>query len=561
MAFAATNIWEVQTGGHDTNNGGGFNPGNTSMATDLQVTGATGLGTSVTVSSVSYTFIARDVGHWLFIKSGTSWTPGWYKITGEAGGVATIDAAAGHAILYYANFSRGYALNTTAGCATVVSPTTGTWSIDYSQSTPISFTDLVAATTTTFTSTANPIGKNFVGNIFSITSGTGWNVVRWECSSVNSGTSTGTAGNFYSGTTIGTAASTGGTGQCGGPLASPGQASLLFVNGNSVYIAAGTYTIASATPNVATGIVSNTAGGLGGNAFSCWEGYATYRCDKPGLGSRPVIHAGSGVISSAVMWTIGGNHTRIECLSFNGNSQTTVTGLQASGNRQTVISCDALNCTARGIYASSTANLLLCSATTCSGTAGLHGLLLVAFCETYANTTVGIIAAQAVYCLSYGNTGASSDGIQSTSYGQMHIGNIAYGNGRDGFQAADAQNNYINCIAEGNTGTGFAPRTATVSLVLNCGVYNNGTNIDVDWVDNKNLITGTGSFFTNAAAGDFSLNNTSGAGAALRSVGFPTTFPRGLTASYLDIGLQHYEPTDAEIAAAVWTYPNRTLTA
>jgi hypothetical protein len=119
------------------------------MATDFAATSATG--TAPVVTSASYTFIARDVGHWVYVKSGTN---------------------------------------------------------------------LVAATTTTFTSAGNPVGKNMVGNLVSITSGTGWVVARWEVSSVTG--TTGTAANFSTGSTIATASSTGGTGGLGGPLASPG---------------------------------------------------------------------------------------------------------------------------------------------------------------------------------------------------------------------------------------------------------------------------------------------------------------------------------------------------
>ena len=43
--------------------------------------------------------------------------------------------------------------------------------------------------------------------------------------------------------------------------------------------------------------------------------------------------------------------------------------------------------------------------------------------------------------------------------------------------------------------------------------------------------------FTNAAGGDFSLNNVAGGGAAIREVGWPTTWPASLpTTSYPDIG-------------------------
>ena len=48
--------------------------------------------------------------------------------------------------------------------------------------------------------------------------------------------------------------------------------------------------------------------------------------------------------------------------------------------------------------------------------------------------------------------------------------------------------------------------------------------------------------FTNAAGGDYSLNNTAGQGAACRSVGFSGTAPFGT--GYNDIGpLRHQDPT------------------
>jgi hypothetical protein len=53
-------------------------------------------------------------------------------------------------------------------------------------------------------------------------------------------------------------------------------------------------------------------------------------------------------------------------------------------------------------------------------------------------------------------------------------------------------------------------------------------------------VTLTGNPFTNAAGGDFSLNSTSGAGAACRGTGYPGVFPGGLTTGHVDIGaVQH----------------------
>src|SRR5689334_8551301 len=113
MAFAATTNWETQSGGSDSN-GGGFDPGNASMATDLA--GSSANTASPVVSSASYNFAAGDVGHWLFIQSGTNWTPGWYKIASVASNQATLDAAAGHGVLWSSPFADG--VSAAAGCAT-----------------------------------------------------------------------------------------------------------------------------------------------------------------------------------------------------------------------------------------------------------------------------------------------------------------------------------------------------------------------------------------------------------------------------------------------------------
>jgi hypothetical protein len=171
MGIPATAIFEVENGGSDTANGGAFDPGNASMATDLAATSATG--TAPVCTSASYNFVAGDVGHWLFIKSGTNWTPGWYQIASVAANAATLTAGIGTA--YLMNNSLPSAVTTAAGCATTASPTSGTWTIDYSQKTGAKFTytDLTAAGAgSTFTSAANPFGKNCVGNAVILSSGT-----------------------------------------------------------------------------------------------------------------------------------------------------------------------------------------------------------------------------------------------------------------------------------------------------------------------------------------------------------------------------------------------------
>ena len=55
-------------------------------------------------------------------------------------------------------------------------------------------------------------------------------------------------------------------------------------------------------------------------------------------------------------------------------------------------------------------------------------------------------------------------------------------------------------------------------------------------------VTLTADPFTNAAGGNFALNNTVGGGAACRAAGIPGVFPGGLTTGYIDIGaVQHQD--------------------
>lgn len=63
-------------------------------------------------------------------------------------------------------------------------------------------------------------------------------------------------------------------------------------------------------------------------------------------------------------------------------------------------------------------------------------------------------------------------------------------------------------------------------------------------------LTGISNPFTSTGTGDLSLNATAGAGALLRSTGYPGIFPNGTTTDYLDIGAaQHQTAAAAQINA------------
>ena len=99
----------------------------------------------------------------------------------------------------------------------------------------------------------------------------------------------------------------------------------------------------------------------------------------------------------------------------------------------------------------------------------------------------------------------------------------------------------LNCIAESNGAYGYNG-TNTNSIILRlCAAYGNATadfNLGTGITADVGSITGSSSFFTDAGGGDFSLNNTAGAGASLREAGFPGALI-GLAAStgYIDIGV------------------------
>ncbi len=520
MALSSTAIVEVRNGGSDTLNGGLFNPGAT-LNSNLAATSATG--NSPVVTSATYNFVAGDVGHWLFVKSGTNWTPGWYQIASVAANAATLTATIGTAILYSATALSGTGFNTAAGCATTGSPTGGSWAIDYSQKDAFGFS-LVGLTT----GAANAIILTasatvaMVGNGVQVTGGTNFIVGFYQINSVSAGVSLTVDRNCT------TAAGAGGTAGIGGGLASPGQAGaiatvagmIVFVNYNATAFSA-----TSASTNIAAGCVSGA-----GNVF--YHGYDTGRFLWNTDANRPTFKIAASTA------TLFANNTAyiVARLILDGDNQTTSKG---SGTGPSFWGCHAKNFNA-GAFLNTLGYCVYCSATTCSTVSPFSGSIICEWCEAYANTVTPFTAVVILNnCLSYANTGATTDGYSLN--GSVATNCVSYNNGQHGFRTGGGTkvNLLSNCIAEANAGVGFDPLNSTIFILKTCASYNNtggrivaGTIAAID----SGPIIGTGTFFTSAATGDFSLNNTASQGALCRAVAFPTTFPAGLTASYEDVG-------------------------
>lgn len=336
MALAVTTIMEINASATTTGNlsGGGFNPANANMLADLTTDTNTANTNSPVVSSASYNFAAGDVGHWVYIKSGTNWTPGWYKIASVAANKATLDGTIGTAVQVdttKGNPSPRYLANTVAGCATVGTPTSGTFTIDYSQGlahikTNTDLTCTAASTTITATTGFTPV---MVGNLIHLTAltGTGAIVGWYEIVSYTSATQVVldrtptngandiTAGTFY----VGGALSLNST------LDDDAFEIALATNGVGAfrYFLKGSLTAGEGISIVATGATQNPI---------VIEGYGTLRGDIPTGSSRPTINN-----SSSTTTTLAQNWDIYNCISVATNS-----GVNSSLNNGTngkVVNC------------------------------------------------------------------------------------------------------------------------------------------------------------------------------------------------------------------------------
>lgn len=413
---------------------------------------------------------------------------------------------------------------------------TGAAGTDYSQQdskntvgADISTTDAVAAGTTTITSITANFGTTIVGNIIYLQGGTGTLAAGWYQVTARASTTSITVDRSV-------AAGTGITLNIGGALASLGMAGGVgLVSGNIIYVKAGTYTVTSASTNIAAGCFSSST------AILVVQGYQTARGD---LGTAPLLQA-SGISTFTLINSTGTDAT-LQNVDIDGATLTASRGIAWRG---TVYKCRGLNCTNSAFVENTGSIFSNCLATGCTTASPfLSGVFIN--CIAHDNTVTAFTLSTgrvAIRCIADTNTGASSDGFDmSTTTSAAIINCVAYNNGRDGVRIADDDMLIQNVIAETNAGFGINNTNQDGVLLLNNATFNNtsgGINVGTGkGTLNIGAVAGAGSFFTNAAGQDFSLNNTGGAGAAARAAGFPGVLAVGGT-GFLDIGvLQHADP-------------------
>lgn len=553
MAINSSVQWEVESGGSDTN-GGGF----TVLTVNSNLAATVATSTAPVVTSATYNFVAADVGSFVFIKSGTNWIPGWYKIVSVATNAATLDAAIGHVTLYASVTST---LNTTAGCATTASPSSGSWSVDYTQKTAanstgsnISVTDgVTTSSSTTITSATANFQQSLKGNIIYITGGTPTPdpTNRYEVTGVTNSTT------ITVDRSTGLLSATGVTINIGGAFATiiaAGDAAWKSGVGSAiadfavVWVQKGSYSGATIT----------TASYIGpsGGYQSRLMGYFTYRGDNPTIASGNCpVYATTGAGSNGWL-NASTNGYSVYNMDFDGTGTTgAAVGITNGGALETIVNCRAKNYSSTGMTIGGRGNCFN-EAFNNAGT-GIAGVSHFSYSHKNAGGGFSLGAQVGVIfnSIAANNTGAGFN----IAYDCGVVSCIAFGNTSDGIVGSSlASDTILNNICAANGGWGInAGGTATPNsrgYQVNYNAYHNNTSgtITGGYLLGANdvVISGTASTtpFNQTEANnksetspDWTLNNTAGAGAVLRATGLAGIMP-GIftTASYKDFGpLQH----------------------
>ena len=415
---------------------------------------------------------------------------------------------------------------------------TGAAGTDYSQQdakntvgADISTTDAVANGTTTLTSATANFGTTIVGNIIYLQGGTGALAASRYQITARTNTTTITLDRSV-------ATGTGITMNIGGAFLTLGNigstTATIPVNGNRIFIKAGTY--------IQTTVTTNVSGGGWSKGIDIYiEGYNTVRGD---MGTPPVLQA-DGVIINFSMINLFGSIGIVKNIHFNGNNRTGSKGI----NLQTpgaVFNCIFTNCVNSGVAGSAGTFAYNCIASGCSGSSAyreINCFNCVAHTCTGIGFGIGLPGGTLSRCIAYNCSGGTTDGFSINSRDMEVINCTSYNSGRDGFRTGSpsvANIMFINCISEDNAGIGFnnANNTAGINFI-NCAAFSNATDFSIGTSTyNKNLnpITYTASAFTAPGSGNFSLNSAAGGGALLKASGIPGVFPGGLTTGFLDIG-------------------------
>jgi hypothetical protein len=521
MAISFTALIEIRSLGNDYNSGT-FDPGAT-LATNL--TSANGTSIYPTVSTLSYTFSSSDVDHYLYIRSGTNWYPGWYRIISATGNSAVLHAVRGQVVSTTENPSHW------SGVGRTSSLSSGTWTIDYTQSAipRHSFTDLELNGTDIVSSAGNAFTTAMVGNTLRIISGTGFTADLYVISSVSS---VGNTAKLDRG--AGTQGSTGGTGVLGGAITTIKQGfddlrTGLAVN-NCMYVKNdGNYTISGIST------ITNTR-----NEVPYIRGYGTYRFDNER--AKFLLDGNSTAIKRAFFF-------KIYNLEFDGQNNSNTLGYDTTSAFIISYNCVFKDLTGnigsgygvKNLYKNvkffGTGTFHNCSITGCAATgSALLTDVYIQDCLIAGNSATSIL---------FHNFNSTPTQLSNSVFYNNTCTNVIYSNINSVGKILFVYNN----IFAGNSGTvyGYAGFNNYALDIKNNAYFNNGLinneppNLHTSAkfiIENEVVLTADP--FINASAGNFGLNFDAGGGAACRYAGAGITYNTIISENFRSIGISQF---------------------
>lgn len=400
-----------------------------------------------------------------------------------------------------------------------------------------STTDAVTNGTTTVTSATASFTAGIVGNTIYIAGGSGTLADRWFEVTAFTNSTTITVDRTI-------AASTGCTMNIGGALKTPGGLGRIVTVSNQNAGGMKAWVKNDGTHSLDTSLAANTPGG----EFSITSlqnfamiGYNASRGDNPTGTNRPTIQATGVPAVSFMLQFFADSRSFVANLILDANSKALGSAAIRIEGCLYNVKVTSVGGSSNGVTGGSTADTVAINCESINN--GGNGFINVncTDCVAKNNTLAGFNGNTLRYvnCIAIGNT---LSGFQSAGTIDC-FGCVSYGNTVAGFNLTGSTDpgRYINCIAENNGTYGFITGTTNrmwATMLLNCATYNNtsgATSLDAG-VTVVGSITGSGSFFTNAAGGDFSLNSTAGAGALLIGTGYGTFPPVISTVSLPNVG-------------------------
>lgn len=342
-----------------------------------------------------------------------------------------------------------------------------------------------------------------------------------------------------------------GDGSVGTPYATPGKALGAAITaaaaGFRILVKAGTYTTTTNTANVAGGRLDFTLSGTQ-SAFNQLIGYTS----TVGDGGKFTFALGTTFVGPLVNTNNANSYNEIRNINFVGNATSGNSAINMAGRSNRIINIKVSGFVGSVFTSIVTvaANATLSQCEIGGGTTGANGALLlngtanVTDVWQHGNAGYGIRIASGGNTIldrvaSCDNTGANGHGFFIDTSGEVQLRRCAsWGHAQSGIKISGSNASAVldDCVIGANGAYDVDNNTAANSVIARrCAIKTSTSGqFHTAPTTNESPTTLTGVPFTNYGSGDFSLNNTAGAGAACKGVS-ATLF--NLTTSYADTGL------------------------